>query len=158
MSAWVTESRGLRMRISRGLHADFRAGLFGLGWTGLAQVVGLCIRLVSNVTLARLLMPQAYGLLGSAMAVVTTLEWLSDLGVQPALVRHERGSEEEYLLTGWWLTLFRGALICLLAMALAAPLAEFWGQPQLVGVLSILAVRPFIYALRSPGSSPSVRS
>ncbi len=138
-------------RVSVWLSGDSRAGLFSLGWSGLAQLIGLSIRLVSNVLLARILMPQAYGLLSSAMAVLTTLEWLSDLGIQPALVRHPRGSEANYLLTGWWLTVIRGTCVGACAMLIAGPLSVFWGQPELVGVLMGLALRPILFAFRSPG-------
>ncbi len=81
-------------RVSRrfhGLSTEGRAGLKGLSWAGFAQVVGLTIRLVSNVILARFLAPADYGLLGSAMAVLTTLDWLSDIGITPALVRNPAG-------------------------------------------------------------------
>ena len=52
-----------------------------LGWTTMAQFAGLGIRLVSTVVVARFLPPSAYGLLGAAMAAVTMLEWLTDLGI-----------------------------------------------------------------------------
>ena len=43
--------------------------------------------LTPNSVEARLLAPEAYGILGTATAVLTTLEWLSDLGVQRDVVR-----------------------------------------------------------------------
>lgn len=144
-----------RVRPAR-LSADSRAGLASLGWTGLAQFIGLFIRLASNLILARLLAPQAYGLLGSAMAVMTTLEWLSDLGVQPALVRHPRGAEAAYLQTGWSVGLFRGTVITLAAIAAATPMATFTYQPALATILIALAFRPALFALRSPGM-PTLR-
>lgn len=136
--------------------SDRRAGLASLGWTGLSQCIGLVIRLASNLILARLLAPQAYGLLGTALAVMTTLEWLSDLGVQPALVRHPRGCEDAYLQTGWTLGLFRGVVVTLAAIATAGPMASFSHQPALIGILMGLACRPAIFALRSPGM-PTLR-
>jgi|GEM_PF-2357782 len=135
-----------------------RKGLKSLGWAGLAQLVGLMIRLGSNIMLARLLAPEAYGILGSALAVLTTLEWLSDLGIQPALIRHGRGQEPSYLLTGWWLGLGRGIVISLAAMASATPLAAFTRQPEMLAVLLGLSIRPGLFALRSPGMPTLKRS
>ena len=89
------------------------------------------------------------------MAVLTTLEWLSDLGIQPALVRHPQGMEPEYLRTGWLMGLSRGAGISLLAAALALPLASFYEQPELLGVLLVLAVRPFLMALQPRTADPT---
>ncbi len=128
-----------------------RAGWHGIGWASLAQLFGMVIRLGSNLLLTRLLVPEAYGLFGTAMAVVTTLEWLSDLGVQPALVRHPDGGTFAYLSTGWWMGLWRGLALSAVAAALSWPLAKAYGQPALFLVLAALALRPAIMALRSPG-------
>jgi O-antigen/teichoic acid export membrane protein len=128
-----------------------RAGWLGIGWASLAQLVGMVIRLGSNLILTRLLVPEAYGLFGTAMAVVTTLEWLSDLGIQPALIRHPDGDKPTFLATGWWLGLWRGTALSAIAAALSWPLAQSYGQPALALVLACLALRPVIIALRSPG-------
>ena len=128
-----------------------RAGLFGVGWASLAQVVGLVIRLGSNLVLTRLLAPEVYGLFGTAIAVVTMLEWVSDVGVQPTLVRHPEGGSPEYLNTGWWLGFGRGLGLTAFAAALAWPLAWLYGQPGLFPVLLALASRPALFAVRSPG-------
>lgn len=132
------------------LSTRHRAGLFGIGWTGLAQVVGMVIKLGSTLILTRLLAPDAYGILGTAMAVLTTLEWLSDLGIQPALVRHEKGGNPEYLRTGWTMGLGRGTLLSLAAAVAAWPLSQFYEEPTLFGVLLVLAMRPVLFAVRSP--------
>lgn len=128
-----------------------RAALRGLGWSGLGQVLGLSIRLASNLVLTRLLAPQDYGLLGSAMVVLTTLEWLSDLGIQPALLRHPQGGSPLFLQTGWWLGLVRGFGLSALTATLAFPLTALWQQPALLPILLVLCLRPTIMALRSPG-------
>jgi O-antigen/teichoic acid export membrane protein len=128
-----------------------RGGLFNFGWMGLSQVIGLVLRLMSNVVLARLLAPEDYGVFATAMAVVVTLEWFSDLGVLPALLRHPQGHSRAYLCTGWWIGMFRGIALTTLAGALAMPLAGYYHQPGLLYVLVALATRSTLYALRSPG-------
>lgn len=138
-------------RLCDSLSAEHRAGLFGIGWSGLAQLATLSIRLASNLILTRLLAPEVYGLLGSALAVLTTLEWLSDLGIQPALVRHPQGMTPDFLSTGWSMGISRGVGISILASVLAWPLALLYRQPEWAGVLLVLALRPFLMALRSPG-------
>jgi len=122
-----------------------------LGWSSLAQFVGMAVRLASNLILTRMLAPSVYGLFGTAMAVVTTLEWLSDLGVTPALLRHREGASPRFALTGWWMNLGRGLMLAALAAGLAWPLATAYGQPAIGPVLLTLALRPALMALRSPG-------
>ncbi len=123
-----------------------------LGWTTIAQFAGLGIRLVSTVIVARFLPPSAYGLLGAAMAAVTMLEWLTDLGIVPGLTRSAHGDREEWLRTGWSLNFTRGIGLALAGIVLAWPWSALMRQPELGPILAALALRPAILALRSPGS------
>ena len=134
----------------RKLQGDARKGVVSVGWMGISQFCGLIFRLGSNLILTRLLAPEAFGVLGTALAFMTTLEWLSDMGVTPALIRHPKGAEKEYLSTGWWITLMRGVGLTAVAAACAWPAALFYEEPQLFGVLSVLALRPLLMGLRSP--------
>ena len=129
-----------------------RLAMRGLGWAGLAQVANLAIRLASNLLLTRLLAPEHYSVFGAALAVMTTLEWLSDLGITPSLVRHPKGDRPEFLLTGWWIGLGRGGLLAAVGVAAAWPLAWVYGRPALGPVLAALALRSVLTALRSPAT------
>jgi O-antigen/teichoic acid export membrane protein len=134
------------------LPAGNRKGLMSIGWAGLTQVTALLIRLASNLILTRLLVPSDYGLFGTATAVLTTMEWLCDLGIHPALIRHPDGMRPEYLSTGWWINVSRGAMLMVLAWALTVPLSIYWfDQRGLVPILLALSLRPFLLTLRSPG-------
>lgn len=132
------------------LKGDARRGAASIGWMGISQICGLVLRLGSNLILTRLLAPEAFGLLGTALAFMTTLEWLSDMGVAPALIRHPKGTQKDYLSTGWWITLFRGTCLGAVAASCAWPAAMFYEQPELAGVLAVLALRPLLMAFRSP--------
>jgi O-antigen/teichoic acid export membrane protein len=123
-----------------------------IGWTTTAQFAGLGIRLVSTVVVARFLPPAAYGLLGAAMAAVTMLEWLTDLGIVPGLTRSPQGDEEDWVRTGWSLNFTRGIGLAIAGIALAWPWSVLMRQPELGPILAALALRPAILALRSPGS------
>lgn len=122
----------------------------GLGWTALAQMLSLFVKLGSTLVLTRLLAPDAYALVGTAMIVLTTLEWLTDFGVVPALLRHPNGHQPEWLLVGWWIGIGRGVGLSLLAMVAVLPLSRWYHQPELHGLMMALAMRPFLMALRSP--------
>lgn len=133
-----------------------REGLTNLGWSCLTQVVNVGLKFVSTLIVTRLLSVEAYGIFGTALAVVTTLEWLSDVGVQPALVRHPEGGTRRFLDTGWWICLIRGVALTALCAALSYPLAKYYDQPSLAPVLLVLSLWPVLGALRSPGM-PSLR-
>lgn len=123
----------------------------GIGWMAIAQGSGLILRLGSNLLLSRLLAPEVYGIVGPAMAVLMTMEWFSDLGIRPALIRDPQGGTDSYLQTGWWIGLIRGVCLTAIAAGLAFPLAELYGQPELAAVLAALALLPLLQSLRSPG-------
>jgi O-antigen/teichoic acid export membrane protein len=129
----------------------------GFGWSGLSMVTSLVVRTASSLVLTRLLAPEYFGLFGAALAVLNILELFSDLGVQPALIRHPQGDRTEYLLTGWSLNLARAAVLSAVLAVAAFPLA-WWGyrQPVLGPILLLLAVWPLVVGLRSP-AWPTVR-
>lgn len=137
-------------RIVSKFSGEGRRGLSSLGWTGASQGSGLVLRLGSNLLLTRLLAPEAFGLIGTALALMTTLEWLSDLGVLPAILRHPRGCESDVLSSGWWLGLYRGVSLTVMGIATAWPVSMFYEQPELFGVLAVIALRPVLMSLRSP--------
>jgi O-antigen/teichoic acid export membrane protein len=128
-----------------------RKGLKGVGWAGSTQAITTLVRLASNLILTRLLAPEAFGILGTATAILDTLTFFSDVGLVPALVRHPQGHEREYLLTAWWINLGRLTLIGLSLMLLSFPLAQFYKQPGLAPVVFVVALRPILMGLRSPG-------
>ena len=59
-------------RIRAQLSGQRRIGMEGLFWAVSAQFSGILIRLASNLALTRLLAPESFALLGTAMAVITT--------------------------------------------------------------------------------------
>ena len=118
---------------------------------GSAQAFGVVVRLGSNLLLTRLLVPESFAVIGTALAVLAMLEWLSDLGLQPAVIRHPHGESTRVVSTAWWLGLVRGIVLTAIAWMAAAPLGAFYETPELVGVLLVMAVRPLLISLRSPG-------
>lgn len=133
-----------------------RVGLRKFGWTGLAQVLGMGIRLASNLVLTRLLAPEAYGLFGTAIAWTMTLAMMTDLGVTPALMRSPEGMQPRYLLTGWSMNLARGVVAMLIVVAMAWPVAAASRTPALFPVLAALSLQCLLPTLQSPGL-PRVR-
>jgi O-antigen/teichoic acid export membrane protein len=148
--------RSLWNRVTNKCSSENRAGLASVLWMVISFGSMLVAKLGSNLVLTRLLAPEAFGLMGTAMAFFTTLEWLSDMGIQPALIRHKHGSRSDYLSTGWWLGLFRGFGLTGIAALIAIPLVDFYEQPELLGVLLVLALRPALMSLRSP-AMPTLR-
>src|SRR5262245_2483158 len=137
-------------RFVGGLSTDSRAGLLGLGWSYFGHGLQLILRLGSSLVLTRLLLPEAYGVFGPALAVMFFLEFLSDIGVRPAVVRSPHGDDADFLGTAWSLVQLRAIVLSAVAIGLAWVLPPWYALPELHGVLLALSVRPLIMSLQNP--------
>lgn len=120
-------------------------------WQAGGQTLSLVMRLGSTLILTRFLDPQAWGIVGTAAAVVTLLEWLSDFGVIPTLVRHKEGNQPGWLWEAWRLNMVRAAGLGTVCGLLAWPYAIWLDVPGLAPILLVLGLRPLVGALKPPG-------
>ncbi len=137
-------------RFVLGLSTDARAGLSGLGWSYLTHILQLVLRLGSSLILTRLLLPEAYGIFSPALAATLFLEFLSDIGLRPAVVRSPRGEDPVFLGTAWSVVMVRGVILSAAAAGLAGVLPAWYDMPALAGVLLALSVRPMLMAFQNP--------
>ncbi len=118
-----------------------------------ASVIGLGaeqgLRLAGNVILSRLLFPEAFGLMALANLLLTGLQLMSSVGIQPAIIRHPRGEERVFRNTAWTIEAARGGLIWLVALAAAVPLARIYEQPELVAIVPAVTFAAVILGFQS---------
>jgi O-antigen/teichoic acid export membrane protein len=105
-----------------------------VGWRMATRVLGLG----STLVLARVLMPADFGLVALAAAFITSLEALSVLGVDEALIRTESPRRALYD-TAFTINLIRGVATAVLLLILSGPIAAFFNEPRLANVLFALA-------------------
>ncbi|MFN4128360.1 MAG: oligosaccharide flippase family protein [Paracoccaceae bacterium] len=134
----TTESRLRRFATSGTLTARIlRGAALLVGSFGLSQV----LRLLSNLVLTRLLFPEAFGLMGLVTVFLIGMVMFSDVGIGQAIARSPRGDDKDFLDTAWTLQILRGALLFLVGLALANPVAAFYGEPVLAGMLALASVQ-----------------
>jgi O-antigen/teichoic acid export membrane protein len=114
-----------------------RAVVNGLAWKAGTQAVAQASRVVVAVVVARLLTPHDYGIAGMVVVFSSLVFVFADLSLGAALVQRPRISEADRS-TVFWLSLGAGAIFTATGMALAGPIADFYGEP---------AVRPLFMAL-----------
>lgn len=106
-----------------------------------ASVVGQgasqALRLAGNLLLSHMLFPEAFGLMALVNMLLIGLQLLSDLGLQPAIVRHARGDERDFLDTAWTIGVLRGVVLWAIGSALAWPMAVFYGEPALALIVPV---------------------
>lgn len=65
-----------------------------LKWSSLAEIIAKVITPISNMILARLLTPEAFGVVATVTMVISFADMLSDSGFQKYLVQHEFDNDE----------------------------------------------------------------
>lgn len=108
------------------------------------------LRLGSNMILAALLFPEAFGLMMLVNVFLIGLNLFSDTGMGPSIVRSKRGEEPAFYNTAFTIQVGRGVLLSVLCLLLAGPYASWFGKHELVHLIQIGALTPLIVGFRSP--------
>lgn len=110
--AQPAQPAGLKARV-------IRAGSWIMGGTFVAQA----LRLATNVFVAKLLFPDAFGLMAVVYMLATALALFSDLGVSRTVVLSTRGTDPVFLDTAWTIQCIRTQCLAL-AVLVAAGVVE----------------------------------
>ena len=118
--------------------------LRGSFWATSHYGVSVLIRLGTNLVLARLLFPEAFGLMALVNAVVAGLHMFSDVGTLTSVIQSRRGDDPVFLDTVWTVKVVRGACLWFASCLLAFPLASIYEQPQLLQLIPIAGLSALI--------------
>ncbi len=120
-------------------------GFVGLGSYKLA---GQTLSWVLSLALARLLAPDAYGLMALGVFFINFFNFVSEFGLSSALIQRERLEEDEVQSAFWFMAVANLALYLLLAAA-AGPIAAYYRQPELAAVIRVLGLNFLISSVRT---------
>lgn len=118
----------------------------GVFWTAVSNWGNELTRLVVFIILARLLTPEAFGLIALALVFIMFTEVVADQGMADALVQR-RQLDPEHLDSAFWMSLGVGVLLAALLVGLSVPIAGLVGEPELTPVLAALAASIPIFSL-----------
>jgi O-antigen/teichoic acid export membrane protein len=104
-----------------------------------AQGANFSLRLGSLMVLARLLGPKDFGLVGMVTAFTGVLTLFRDFGLSAAAIQRANVTDEQ-ISTLFWINMFVGVLLGLVAVASAPAIAAFYHEPRLFGVTAVLAL------------------
>lgn len=108
------------------------------------------IRLFNNVVLAYLLAPEIFGVMLLINTLRTGTELLSDVGVGQSVVRSPHAKDRTFLDSAFTVQLVRGIILMVLALLAAWPIAEAYGNPELVPVICLVSIVFLMTGLQSP--------
>lgn len=124
------------------------AAVRGVAWTGGAQIVRQVVQIVGQLVLARLLVPDDFGLLGMAMVFIGIGQLIADFGIGSAIVQ-ARELGPKVVSTCFWLNLAVGAMLMLLVLACAPLIARFYERPDLLPLVAVLSLNLLLSAMQT---------
>jgi len=114
-----------------------------VAWVSIGQVARQLMSLVVTGVLARLLMPEAFGLVGMAAVFLAVMETFQELGLSSAVIQRQDVTEEQ-LSTVFSITIICGIAIAAV-VAVASPLiAAFYHKPELAPITRLMGLSFFI--------------
>lgn len=132
---------------------SMRSGMVNMG----AQVISIGLQLASTVVLARMLTPDAYGLLGMVMAVIAFAGLFRDLGLSTATIQRKNLNAAQVSML-FWLNVVIGFGLTI-TLALSSPLVVwFYDRPELKWMTVVLGVNILISSLGAQHSALLTRN
>ncbi|MCK4533156.1 lipopolysaccharide biosynthesis protein [bacterium] len=108
-------------------------------WMFFLRITTRVLSLVSTVILARVLLPEDFGIMGIALLSIATLETFSQTGFDRALVQKNKGIKG-YLDTAWVCLLMRGVIISIGLFLLAPLVGIFFRAPRVINIIRVIAL------------------
>ncbi|MGH6799714.1 MAG: oligosaccharide flippase family protein, partial [Roseiarcus sp.] len=112
-----------------------RGGVMTLG----AQGIKIAVQFGAVVALARLLPPAAFGLIAMVAALNAVLDLIKEFGLSAATIQKPDITHGQVTAL-FWINAASGAAITLALIAAAPAIAQFYGQPALLGVTRWLSL------------------
>ena len=112
-------------------------------WSSITEVVAKLITPITSIVLARLLTPEAFGVVATLTMVITFAEIFTDAGFQKYLIQHQFVDDvdkEQSTNVAFWSNLIMSLFIWLGIGIFDDPLAAMVGNPGLGHVLTIACV------------------
>lgn len=112
-------------------------------WSTIGEVAAKLVTPISSMVLARLLTPEAFGVVTTLTMIITFAEIFTDAGFQKYLIQHEFTDDrdrDESTNVAFWSNLVMSLLIWGIIIIFANPLAALMGNPGLGHVLIVACV------------------
>ena len=114
--------------------------VYATKWSAITEVIAKLVAPISSMVLARLLTPEAFGVVATLNMVIAFAEIFTDAGFQRYIIQHEFKDEEDKDKTtnvAFWSNLFMSFFLWGLITIFNAPLANLVGSPGLGHVLIV---------------------
>ena len=129
-------------------------------WTVGGHISGHLLRLISNLIMTRLLVPEMFGVMAIGYVIMNGLAMMSDVGIRQHIIQSKLSDSADYLNTAWVLQILRGGLLWVIALIISWVLVAFadsnlwppdsvYAHPSLPYVIVALSFTAFINGFES---------
>lgn len=117
--------------------------IFGVTYIAVAKYSGILVQLLVTSILARLLVPEDFGIVAIATVIIAFFNILSDIGIGPAIVQNKKLSKID-LDNIFSFTVYTGLIMSATFFCLSYVIANYYNNEKLVPVCQLLAI-PIVF-------------
>lgn len=107
-------------------------------------------RFIRNIVLARLLAPEAFGIMATITASIAVIEAITQVGLRQSTIQNKKSIEEGFLNAVWWISSLRGLSLYAIAFFAAPHIAIYFNQSEATNILRIGFLVVLLNGLISP--------
>ncbi|WP_223592365.1 lipopolysaccharide biosynthesis protein [Neobacillus bataviensis] len=116
-----------------------RKAISGLLWSSTDLIANQGIQFFIQIILARLLLPEHFGLIGMILIFISISNSIIDSGFTQALIKEKNPGQDDYS-TVFYFNLLLAFLIYMVLFISSEAISSFFGEPQLISILRILSL------------------
>lgn len=126
-------------------------------WLGIGGGSESGARFLRNIILARILAPEAFGLIAIVMAINNFFETFTYVGMKEAIIQNPRGNEREFQNGAFLVSVVRSAVLFCIAIVAVPFIAGFYHKPDLTGMLRLSFINVLLLGVISPAAYASLK-
>lgn len=125
-----------------------RQTISGIIWSFMERVLAQGVSFVVSIVLARLLMPEEYGLVAIVLVIINFCNVFLNSGISTALIQKKDADELDFS-TAFWSSLVLAVLLYVFVFLIASPVALFYKQEQLKSVVRVMGLSLVVSSLKA---------
>lgn len=121
-------------------------------WSSITEIIAKLISPITNMILARLLVPEAFGIVATITMVISFAEIFTDAGFQKYIIQHEFADDEALdnsTNVAFWTNLGVSTFICIIIFLFRHQIADLVGSSGLGNSISIASILIIVAAFSS---------
>lgn len=146
----------IQVRLSRGKSIIARATR-GFIWLSAGSGVENGLRLIRNMILTRVLIPEAFGVMAIVLAIAAAFQSFTEIGIKQAIIQNEKGDEQVFLNSAWWISSIRGISLYIGGFVCAPFIVKFYHNQELLPLMKVAFLAVIFSALISPQAYVSIK-